>query len=106
MTGTAPRQQSSAVSVILGVDVGGSGLRAQRVDSGSSIDKSGNERFESDGAAITAGGIDLEPLLEAVAGFDSRHRRRPDVVVWSMRGLLGLSDPEDVLDWKLVAVIP
>ena len=100
MTGTAPRQQSSAVSVILGVDVGGSGLRAQRVASASgssSIDKGSSEGFESDGAAITAGGIDLEPLLEAVAGFDSRHRRRPDVVVWSMRGLLGLSDPEGVL---------
>ena len=29
--------------------------------------------------------------------FDASHRERPDVVVWSMRGLLGLSDPEDVL---------
>jgi N-acetylglucosamine kinase-like BadF-type ATPase len=94
----------SSVGAILGVDVGGSGLRAQRVDSGggssidhSSIDHSSSERFESDGAAILPGGIDLEPLLAAVAEFDSGHRRPLDVVVWSMRGLLGLSDPERVL---------
>ena len=81
------------MSAILAVDVGGSGLRAQWVDpaTGSS------ERFESDGAAITPGGIDLESLLAPVAAFDSRHRPRPEVVVWSMRGLLGLSDPEHVL---------
>ena len=81
------------MSAILAVDVGGSGLRAQRVDavSGSS------ERFESDGVAIAPGGIDLEPLLAAVTAFDSQHRGQPDVVVWSMRGLLGLSDPEHVL---------
>jgi len=81
------------VSTILAVDVGGSGLRAQRLDAvtGSS------ERFESDGAAITPGGIDLEQLLAPVAAFDARHRSRPDVVVWSMRGLLGLSDPQHVL---------
>jgi N-acetylglucosamine kinase-like BadF-type ATPase len=80
------------VSAILAVDVGGSGLRARRVDAGGS-----SERFESDGAAITPGGIDLEPLLTSVATFDARHQPRPDVVVWSMRGLLGLSDPEHVL---------
>lgn len=81
------------MSAVLAVDVGGSGLRAQWVDpaTGSS------ERFESDGAAITPGGIDLESLLAPVAAFDSRHRPRPEVVVWSMRGLLGLSDPEHVL---------
>ena len=75
------------------MDVGGSGLRARRADpaSGSS------EQLDSDGAAITAGGIDLEPLLASVAAFDGRHRSRSDVVVWSMRGLLGLSDAEDVL---------
>jgi len=81
------------VSAILAVDVGGSGLRAQRVDAVSG----GSERFESDGAAITSGGIDLELLLASVAAFDARHQPRPDVVVWSMRGLLGLSDPEHVL---------
>jgi N-acetylglucosamine kinase-like BadF-type ATPase len=79
---------------ILGVDVGGSGLRAQRVDADGT---ESSERFESHGAAITAGGIDLEPLLASVAEFDSRHRLRPEIVVWSMRGLLGLSDPEHVL---------
>jgi N-acetylglucosamine kinase-like BadF-type ATPase len=74
------------------VDVGGSGLRAQRVDA-----EGRSERFESHGAAITAAGINLEPLLASVAEFDSRHQSRPDVVVWSMRGLLGLSDREHVL---------
>jgi N-acetylglucosamine kinase-like BadF-type ATPase len=81
------------LSVILGVDVGGSGLRAQRVDTGTGS----SERFESDGAAIMAGGIALHPLLAAVAAFDSRHRGPADVVVWSMRGLLSLTDPEHVL---------
>jgi len=96
------------VSVILAVDVGGSGLRAQRVDevTGSdshehggvdSHDQVGSEPFESDGASITSGGIDLVPLLTAVAAFDARHRSQPDVVVWSMRGLLGLTDPDHVL---------
>lgn len=88
------------MSSVLGVDVGGSGLRAQRVDfgGGDGVDiLSRGELFESDGAAITAAGIDLEPLLATVAEFDSRHRPAPDVVVWSMRGLLFLSDPEDVL---------
>ena len=93
------------MSVILAVDVGGSGLRAQRVDpvnggndqSDYSDHSASSERFESAGAAITADGIDLEALLAPVATFDARHRSRPDVVVWSMRGLLGLSDPEHVL---------
>ena len=95
--------------MILAVDVGGSGLRARRVESaesdgdgeggdGDGVDiLSRTELFESDGAAITSGGIDLAPLLAAVADFDSRHRRPPAVVVWSMRGLLGLTDPESVL---------
>ena len=81
------------MSEILAVDVGGSGLRAERVD----VASGNTERFESAGAAITPGGIDLEVLLVDVHRFDSRHRQRPDVVVWSMRGLLGLSDPEQVL---------
>lgn len=95
--------------MILAVDVGGSGLRARRVESGESDGDgeggdgdgvgilSRSELFESDGVAITSGGIDLDPLLAAVAGFDSRNRRPPDVVVWSMRGLLSLTEPESVL---------
>jgi N-acetylglucosamine kinase-like BadF-type ATPase len=84
--------RSTQPGSILAVDVGGSGLRAQRADAGGL-----SERFESYGAAITAGGIYLEPLLGSVEEFASRHRPRADVVVWSMRGLLGLSDPEHVL---------
>ena len=80
------------MSAILAVDVGGSGLRAQRVGTGER-----DERFESGGAAITSGGIDLEQLLAPVAAFSSARRPAPDVVVWSMRGLLGLSDPDLVL---------
>ena len=86
------------MSAILAVDVGGSGLRARRVDAvGGSTEQSSSEPFRSAGAAITPGGIDLEPLLASVAAFDAQHLSRPDVVVWSMRGLLGLSDPEHVL---------
>jgi N-acetylglucosamine kinase-like BadF-type ATPase len=81
------------MSVILAVDVGGSGLRAERVE----LAGGGTDRFAGAGAAITPGGIDLESLLADVQGFESRHRERPEVVVWSMRGLLGLSDPEHVL---------
>src|SRR5665647_3439687 len=68
------------------------GEQRVEVDAGGS-----SERFESDGAAITPGGIDLDPLLTSVAAFDAPHQPRPDVVVWSMRGLLGLSDPQHVL---------
>ncbi|HEY5246978.1 MAG TPA: BadF/BadG/BcrA/BcrD ATPase family protein [Dermatophilaceae bacterium] len=89
---------------VLAVDVGGSGLRAERVElagdeHGSSRTRVAQTtgRFEGAGAAITGGGIDLEALLTDVEGFDSRHRERPDVVVWSMRGLLGLTEPEDVV---------
>ena len=32
-----------------------------------------------------------------MATYDGVHEHRPDVVVWSMRGLIGLSDPESVL---------
>ena len=93
------------MSRILAVDVGGSGLRAERVEvtagdggaAGRSRTSETVGRFEGAGAAITPGGIDLETLLVDVQGFESRYRDRPDVVVWSMRGLLGLSDPGQVL---------
>lgn len=81
------------MSEILAVDVGGSGLRARRLD----LSCGSTERFEGAGAAITSGGIDLEALLVEVHAFASRRDHRPEVVVWSMRGLLGLSDPEHVL---------
>lgn len=93
----------SQILAVLAVDVGGSGLRAERVElSGTphpaSAEASGDtDRFEGAGVRIISGGIDLEALLADIQRFDSRHSRRPDVVVWSMRGLLGLSDPEHVL---------
>jgi N-acetylglucosamine kinase-like BadF-type ATPase len=81
------------VSVVLGVDVGGSGLRALRVG------PNGPQAppLQGDGAAITTDGIDVERLLSVVMTYDDVHDRRPDVVVWSMRGLVGLSDPDSVL---------
>ena len=111
----------SRVLAVLAVDVGGSGLRAERVEvsrgdqdgsrsrgdgdhqvsgtlggfAGAGVSTTG--QFEGAGAAITAGRIDLEALLADVRGFSSRHREPPDVVVWSMRGLLSLSDPGQVL---------
>ena len=111
----------SRVLAVLAVDVGGSGLRAERVEvsrgdqDGSRSRGDGDHQvsgtlggfagagvsttvqFEGAGAAITAGRIDLEALLADVQSFSSRHREPPDVVVWSMRGLLSLSDPGQVL---------
>ena len=81
------------MSVVLGVDVGGSGLRALRVGpAGPEADP-----LDGGGVAITAGGIDVEQLLAQVVAYDAVHDARPDVVVWSMRGLIGLSDPAAVL---------
>lgn len=81
------------MSVVLGVDVGGSGLRALRVGpAGPEADP-----LDGGGVAIAAGGIDVERLLAQVAAYDAVHHARPDVVVWSMRGLIGLSDPATVL---------
>jgi N-acetylglucosamine kinase-like BadF-type ATPase len=81
------------VSVVLGVDVGGSGLRALRVGPGGPQ----GAPLQSDGAAITPLGIDVERLVSVVVAYDDVHEQRPDVVVWSMRGLVGLSDPGSVL---------
>ncbi len=81
------------MSVVLGVDVGGSGLRALRVGPGGPQ----APPLQGVGAAITEGGIDVERLLSVVATYDDVHEQRPDVVVWSMRGLIGLSDPDCVL---------
>jgi N-acetylglucosamine kinase-like BadF-type ATPase len=81
------------VSVVLGVDVGGSGLRALRVGPGGPQ----APPLQGVGAAITADGIDVERLLSVVTTYDDVHEHRPDVVVWSMRGLIGLSDPDSVL---------
>lgn len=79
--------------MVLGVDVGGSGLRALRVGPGGPQ----APPLESGGAPITAGGIDVEQLLSVVVTYDGVHDLRPDVVVWSMRGLVGLSDPDAVM---------
>ncbi len=100
----------SQILTILAVDAGGSGLRAARVEvargdhgrprSSGRADQPARETtggFEGAGASVMAGGIDLEALLADVQDFDSQYGARPDVVVWSMRGLVGLSEPEHVL---------
>lgn len=80
----------------MGVDVGGSGLRLV-VDGGSGP----GAVATAPGARVGAGGIDVEALAadarrllrgSGVAGAD-----RPDAVGWSMRGLLHLADPAEVV---------
>ena len=81
---------------VVAVDVGGSGLRLQTYAVGP-----GPVRTAS-GVRVRAGGIDVPALvadaraLLAADEFGSV-ARRPDVVVWSMRGLLFLADREEVL---------
>lgn len=86
-----------AVSVLVGVDIGGSGLRLR-----TSVDGRLGETWTAPGVRVGVAGIDLDALLssaESLLHDDSRLREDdvPDVVVWSMRGLLGLTDPRSVL---------
>ena len=85
------------MSAILAVDVGGSGLRARRVDAvGGSTEQSSSEPFRSAGAAITPDSIDHEPLLESVAAYDAQELSEPVVDVRSLRGRVGVRETEDV----------
>ena len=85
------------MSVLVGIDVGGSGLRLRRVLN----DRPGPVRTAA-GARVTAEGIDLDTLVTSAERLlsedhvDRDHRVDIDVLVWSMRGLLGLLDPETV----------
>lgn len=76
---------------VLAVDVGGSGLRAVLVDS----DGDRGQVMTGPGAAIGPTGVDLAPLLDLVVARSDPSP--PDVAVWSLRGLIGLGDPEVVL---------
>ncbi|MDQ6714987.1 MAG: hypothetical protein M3Z83_02625, partial [Actinomycetota bacterium] len=85
------------MSVLVGVDIGGSGLRLR-----TSVDGRLGETWTAPGVRVGVAGIDLDALLssaESLLHDDSRLREDdvPDVVVWSMRGLLGLTDPRSVL---------
>ncbi len=75
----------------MGVDVGGSGLRL-RTD----VDRATGEVRTAPGVRVGAGGIDLDALLASAAALIDT-QEPPDAVVWSMRGLLGLTDPASVL---------
>lgn len=79
------------MSVLVGVDVGGSGLRC-RVE----IDGVPGETHSAVGARITPAGIDMDALVDSVVPLVSP-AGRPDVLVWSMRGLMALADPAVVM---------
>ncbi len=86
-----------SVSRLVGIDIGGSGLRLQTV-----LDGAASTVGTASGARITPEGIDLDALvasakvlLETEAGDENLSPI--DVIAWSMRGLLGLSDPQSVL---------
>ena len=89
----AGRDRLAGVTVIVGVDVGGSGLRVQcRYADGPGPVLSGR------GAQVGAGGIDVSALAgDARTLLDGEDVRAPDVVVWGMRGLLFLADRHKVL---------
>jgi N-acetylglucosamine kinase-like BadF-type ATPase len=82
------------VTVIVGVDVGGSGLRLQcRYAEGP------GPVLTAPGVRVGAGGIDVAALArDALSLLASAQVSGPDVVVWSMRGLLFLADRQEVLD--------
>jgi len=85
------------VSVLVAIDVGGSGLRLRRV-----LDDRAGPVRTAPGARVTADGIDLDTLVTSAERLlsedhvDRDHRVEIDVLVWSMRGLLGLLDPATV----------
>jgi N-acetylglucosamine kinase-like BadF-type ATPase len=81
------------VSVTVGVDIGGSGLRLRCSYAG----RSGPVLY-APGARVAAGGIDVPALaLDARRLLDEAGVSVPDAVCWSMRGLLFLADPADVV---------
>ncbi len=77
------------MGVVVGVDVGGSGLRCQSVTEG----VAGPVRSGA-GLHIGSAGIDVEALIDSVVPLV---QGAPDVLVWSMRGLLALADPAQVI---------
>ena len=81
------------MTVIVGVDVGGSGLRLQCRYAGGP-----GPVLSAAGVRVGAGGIDVEALAhDARALLDGAGVEAPDVVVWGMRGLLFLADRQEVL---------
>lgn len=75
------------MSVLIGVDVGGSGMRCQ-----AEVDGVTGPVLAGAGVRITAAGIDTDALIDAMVPL-VESAGRPDVLVWSMRGLVALADP-------------
>ncbi|MEP6650430.1 MAG: BadF/BadG/BcrA/BcrD ATPase family protein [Lapillicoccus sp.] len=77
------------MGVVVGVDVGGSGLRCQSV-----VDGVPGPVLSGAGLRIGPAGIDVAALVDSVVPLVPAG---PDVLVWSMRGLLALADPGAVM---------
>lgn len=95
----------------MAVDVGGSGLRLVVCRGGSvgPVQRAPGARVRADGVDVAALASDAARLLEragAEGGPDVAAGERPDAVCWSMRGLLHLADPVDVLAAVDAALLP
>jgi N-acetylglucosamine kinase-like BadF-type ATPase len=73
------------LAVVVGVDVGGSGLRCRSV-----VDGVPGPSLSGAGLHIGPAGIDVATLVESLVTLVPSG---PDLLVWSMRGLLALADP-------------
>jgi N-acetylglucosamine kinase-like BadF-type ATPase len=81
------------VSAVVGVDVGGSGLRLQWSYAGEA-----GPVLSAPGARIGSGGIDVPALAaDAARLLDEGGVAEVAAVCWSQRGLLFLSDPREVV---------
>jgi N-acetylglucosamine kinase-like BadF-type ATPase len=95
--------ESRPVAVIVGVDVGGSGLRLQCGYAGGPGPGPGpgpapGPVLSAPGVRVGAGGIDVAALARDARGLlEGAGVAAPDVVVWGMRGLLFLADRHEVL---------
>lgn len=99
------------MAVIVGVDVGGSGLRLQSLRVGLPAPGQSPPRLPgtspyageprpvrtAPGVRLGAGGIDVAALTTDARALLAADEGAPDVVVWSMRGLLFLADRSEVL---------
>lgn len=78
------------MSVLLAVDVGGSGMRSVE-----SRDGVRGAVIAVDGARISAGGLDIDTLLAATADVLAPDT---DVLVFAARGIVTLADPDEVAE--------
>jgi N-acetylglucosamine kinase-like BadF-type ATPase len=90
--------------VVVGVDVGGSGLRLQATYAGvpATVHTAPGVRIGVNGIDVAAAVADARRILDAELRVGAgpmvpNAEVVPDVVVWSMRGLLFLADRADVL---------